>query len=160
MRPMPTMFRNLTLLAVALGLFATAAHADLEIYSATLSGANEVPPNASGASGEATISVDTETLMATWTLEFLGQATAQTGAHFHNAPAGANGGVVFALPIGSPVAGNWNMLQADYDELSAGNIYVNVHTEEFPGGEIRGQMGLETVGAEASTLGSVKALFR
>jgi len=154
------MTRSLTLLALSLALFATVAHADLEIYSATLSGANEVPPNASAGTGEVTISVDTETLMATWTLEFSGLATAQTGAHFHNAPAGSNGGVVFALPVGSPVAGNWNLLQTDYDELSAGNIYVNVHTEEFPGGEIRGQLGLETVGAEASTLGSVKALFR
>ena len=160
MTPLPASFRPLALVALALGLIATAAHADLEHYTATLSGTNEVPPNASNGSGEATIAVDTETLVASWTLEFVDLTTVQTGAHFHNAPAGANGGVVFALPLGSPVGGVWNMLQADYDLLSAGNIYVNVHTVEVPGGEIRGQMALETVGAEAQTLGAVKALFR
>jgi len=66
---------------------------------------------------------------------------------------------VFGLPLGSPINGTWEMSQADYDELAAGNIYVNVHTVEFPGGEIRGQMMLDTVGAEARSLGAVKSLF-
>ncbi len=148
------------LLALALGLSGASAHAATEIYSATLSGANEVPPNDSTATGTATISVDTETLAAEWTLEFSGLTAPQTGAHFHNAPAGSNGGVVFGLPLGSPVDGTWDMSQEEYDLLAAGNLYMNVHSEEFPGGEIRGQMMLETVGTEASTLADVKGLFR
>jgi hypothetical protein len=34
-------------------------------------------------------------------------------------------------------AGNWDAFVAD---LEAGNLYLNVHTSAFPGGEIRGQM--------------------
>jgi len=147
------------LLALSILLVAGLAAADTEIYTAVLSGANEVPPNGSPATGTAMLSVDTETLMATWDVMFSGLTADQTGAHFHNAPAGANGGVVFGLPLGSPINGTWEMSQAHYDELAAGNIYVNVHTVEFPGGEIRGQMMLDTVGAEAHSLGAIKSLF-
>ena len=156
----PTRSALFALAALALGLLALPAQADVEIYTASLSGANEVPPNASTATGSCELSVDTNTLEANYSIEFSGLSTAQTGAHFHNAPAGANGGVVFALPLGSPINGTWNMLQADYDQLAAGNIYLNVHTEMYPGGEIRGQLMLETVGAEATSLDAVKALFR
>jgi hypothetical protein len=69
--------------------------------------------------------------------------------------------VVFALTAGSPVGGVWAMSQAQLDMLAAGNIYVNVHSTMFPGGEIRGQMTLSgTVPDEATSFGGVKALFR
>ena len=151
---------GLTVAALALGAFAGVAQADIETYTAVLSGAEEVPPNESPATGTCELVVDTATLEATWYLEFSGLTAAQTGAHFHTAPAGANGPVVFGLPLGSPVNGTWSMLQADYDLLAAGDIYVNVHTAGYPGGEIRGQMALESVGTEATTLDAMKALFR
>jgi len=137
------------------------ARADIETYSATLSGDQEVPPVATAASGNAAIVVDTDTYEATWTLAFSGLSSAQVGAHFHNAPAGSNGGVVFALPLGSPVNGAWAMDATSYAMLSGGNIYVNVHTENFPGGEIRGQFTLTgTVPSAESSFSAVKALYR
>lgn len=148
-----------TLLSLSILLVAGAAMAETHIYTTELSGANEVPPNESPATGTATLSVDTETLVATWEAMFSGLTADQTGAHFHNAPAGANGGVMFGLPLGSPINGTWEMDQAQYDELVAGNVYLNIHTVEFPGGEIRGQMMLDTVGAEARSLGAIKSLF-
>ncbi|MDY0109984.1 MAG: CHRD domain-containing protein [Candidatus Krumholzibacteria bacterium] len=141
-------------------LGAVPASAEIEIYTTTLSSANEVPPNDSMASGWATLEVDTETLTAAYHVEFSGLSAPETGAHFHNAPAGVNGPVVFGLPLGSPKIGIWNMTPGDYDLLVAGSIYVNIHSLEIPGGEIRGQMEREVVGAEATTLTAVKGLFR
>lgn len=154
--------RKFTVAVAAAGCLAHgAASADIATYTAVLSGDNEVPPVATAASGAATLVLDTETLQATWMLEFSDHSSGQTGAHFHNAPAGINGGVVFALPLGSPVNGVWAMTQGQADELAAGNIYVNVHTAEFPGGEIRGQMTLSgVVPNDEASFGAVKALFR
>ena len=68
-------------------------------------------------------------------------------AHFHNAPAGVNGGVVRAITFeGNTAAGIWRpsddqaLTPALIQELIAGNLYVNVHTPEYGGGEIRGQV--------------------
>jgi hypothetical protein len=158
---MNSLNKIVTLLACAACLGAGAALADVATYTTVLSGANEVPPNASAAGGAATIVVDTETLLAAWTLDFADLSSAQTGAHFHNAPVGVNGSVVFALPLGSSVNGVWAMTQGQLDELAAGNIYVNVHTTGFIGGEIRGQMELSgVVQNDEASFGEVKALFR
>ena len=78
--------------------------------------------------------------------------------HLHNAQAGANGPVVVNLTddikgnslvanissddvIGPLAEGDDPMLNL-LNELVAGNIYINLHTEANPGGEIRGQVKL------------------
>ena len=161
---MRSLLKNLKLplvLACAAALGTGSALADIATYTGVLSGANEVPPVVTAASGVATLVVDTESLAATWTLEFSDLSSAQTGAHFHAAPAEANGGVVFALTLGTPVSGVWAMTQPQLDTLAAGGIYVNVHSQTFPGGEIRGQMTLSgTVPTDGVSFSAVKALFR
>ncbi len=85
-------------------------------------------------------------------------------AHLHLAPAGSNGGVVVWLyPDGPPpqlIPGRTNGtlatgtitaddlvgglagqdLDALVEAIEAGGVYVNVHTPDHPGGEIRGQL--------------------
>ncbi len=85
-------------------------------------------------------------------------------AHIHLAPAGVNGSVVVWLyPSGPPplaIPGRSNGVLAEgvitddslvgpledgtledlLDEIRAGNTYVNVHTDQEPAGEIRGQI--------------------
>ncbi|MEM7226850.1 MAG: spondin domain-containing protein [Pseudomonadota bacterium] len=79
-----------------------------------------------------------------------------TMAHLHLGAAGTNGPVVvdmgsairnrsvnFTVTAGDltgPLAGQ--DLVALLNELAAGNIYVNLHTAEFPAGELRGQLEL------------------
>jgi hypothetical protein len=85
-------------------------------------------------------------------------------AHIHIGPAGVNGPVVVWLyPEGPPpqlIEGRFDGILAEgviteadlvgmlagmtmddlVAEMLAGNTYVNVHTTQFPGGEIRGQI--------------------
>ncbi|RMG63591.1 MAG: CHRD domain-containing protein [Calditrichaeota bacterium] len=71
-----------------------------------------------------------------------------TAAHFHNGAMGLTGPVVKPITfVGDTAQGVWSSLDPDYpltpallQELLNGNIYVNVLTDSFPAGEIRGQV--------------------
>jgi len=157
-------FSRLTLCTL-LTIFLTSgvATADIVTFTATLSGANEVPPNFSTAVGTAILTVDSDGSLTGIPLfiEFSGLSSAQTGAHVHNAGAGANGPVIHGLPLGSPLDTTLDLAGiAEVAALEGGNLYVNIHTAEFPGGEIRGQLLFSgTVGSDNATWGSIKALF-
>jgi hypothetical protein len=141
------------------------------IYQTTLTGANEVPPTGSPATGSATVTLNGNTLTVDETFSGLvgGPAAA---AHIHCCvPAGTNTGV--AVPFVSfPAAtsGTYNhsfdlTLDATYNPpfetanggtaasaeaaliagLNAGLAYANIHDATFPGGEIRGQLALQRV---------------
>jgi hypothetical protein len=65
---------------------------------------------------------------------------AQTGAHIHLGPIGGVGPVAVFLPVG-PIAGLVLPVSANtVAQLLAGNMYINVHTAQNPGGDIRGQI--------------------
>lgn len=125
------------------------ASADTFVFTASLSGANEVPPNNSPALGFATGIYDSvaNTFDFNWLISdnLLG-VPASPGSHIHQAPAGQNGPIVFGFndPDGSwALSGSatWTDLTQDHiDALFAGNLYFNFHTTAFPGGEIRGQI--------------------
>ena len=120
---------------------------DPTVLSATLTPAQENPPVLSSASGSASFSFfDTSGALT-------GSATTSgvsaTAAHIHNGAAGINGPVVITLSESSAGSGVWNVpaqtsLTPDQSAaLRAGNLYVNVHSMAFPGGQIRGQIGRE-----------------
>ncbi len=114
-------------------------------FTATLSGANEVPPNASTASGAATLTFNENTKMFSVVVTFTGLNA--TAAHIHMGAAGTPGNVVFGFPppIASPI--NYTSVPLDSAQeadLKAGLYYVNVHTDAYQGGEIRGQLELVT----------------
>lgn len=114
-----------------------ASAADMKV---TLSGDSEVPPVKTAATGEATISVaDDGTVSGSVTTKGI----EGTMAHIHLGAAGKNGPVVvklakegntFKVPAGSKL--DADQLKA----LKAGELYVNVHSAENKGGEIRGQL--------------------
>jgi hypothetical protein len=119
--------------------------AGMVLYSATLSPSEEVPPAAnSKGQGTAELRVDTKTNEVTWQLSYNGLTGPATAAHIHGpAASGSNAGVVvpFTGVAGAQSAqGKATITQAQYGDLAAGLYYVNVHTAQYPGGEVRGQL--------------------
>jgi len=106
-----------------------------------LSGAQEVPPNTSTATGKSMIAVGAD-MSVTGSVEVMGMTP--TAAHIHEAGAGANGPVIVPFTktganTFAPAAGA-KLTEAQYASYKAGKLYVNVHSAQFPGGEIRMQM--------------------
>ncbi len=111
-------------------------------FAATINGANEVPTNASTATGAMTGSFDKVSKILT--LSFTYSGLTATNMHIHKGAAGVSGGVLFGLssaPFSSPVAYTSPALSAGQEDSLMTNLYyINIHSATFPGGEIRGQI--------------------
>jgi hypothetical protein len=105
-----------------------------------LSGANEVPPVTTSATGDGTISIaDDGTVSGSVTTK----GVQGTAAHIHMGAAGKNGPVIvpFTKDGDTYKAAAAAKLNADQMKaFKAGELYFNVHSAANPGGEIRGQM--------------------
>jgi hypothetical protein len=126
-------------------------------------GGEEVPANNSRAQGQALFRLSDDGLTLSYKL-IVANIQNVTQSHIHLAPAGTNGGIVVWLYPSAPPAqlipgrtqgvlaeGEITSndlvnalagrdLEALLTEIRAGNAYVNVHTSQFPPGEIRGQL--------------------
>jgi len=106
-----------------------------------LTGAQEVPPNDSRATGTGDITIDADGNVT-------GRVSTPTiqgkAAHIHVGAPGKAGPPIITLDGGDP--GTWTVPQGarlDAEQIAqwkAGNLYVNVHTAEHPGGEVRAQL--------------------
>ena len=116
----------------------------MDIFEANLTPSQEVPPADSTATGSAEVQFNANTNKVTWKVMFNGLTGPATAGHIHGpAPVGANAGVVipFAGNLNAqPVMGEMTVTPAQYADMAAGLYYVNIHTDRFPGGEIRGQL--------------------
>jgi hypothetical protein len=124
-------------------LLSGAARADQINFKADLSGASEVPPVTSAGKGTATASLDTATKTLNWTVTYSGLSGPATAGHIHGPAApGANAGVLVPFTGGlvSPIKGSATLTDAQISDLEAGRTYVNLHTADNKGGEIRGQL--------------------
>jgi len=124
-------------------LLSGAARADQINFKADLSGASEVPPVTSAGKGTATASLDTATKTLNWTVTYSGLSGPATAGHIHGPAApGANAGVLVPFTGGlvSPIKRSANLTDAQISDLEAGRTYVNLHTADNKGGEIRGQL--------------------
>jgi uncharacterized repeat protein (TIGR01451 family) len=120
------------------------------IFYATLNGAQETPANNSTATGTATVMLSPDETSATVSLNFSGLSSTQTAAHIHSpAPPGTAVAPLFGLPQGQVSDFRVNVTASQVQDLKNGLWYVNVHTANFPSGEIRGQFGTS---ATASTV--------
>jgi Cu/Zn superoxide dismutase len=115
----------------------------MDIFEATLTGAQEVPPNASAGRGTAEIQYDSSKSTVNWKVSYSGLSGPATGAHIHGpAAAGANAGILvpFSGAGTQPIQGQATITPTQFGDLAAGLWYVNIHTAQAPGGEIRGQL--------------------
>jgi hypothetical protein len=140
--------RIVILTACAAGAIAwsAVANAASENFKVDLSGAQQVPPVETPAKGSADLTYDPATRVLTWTVTYSGLSAPATMAHFHGpAAAGKNGPVAIWISVkdasvNSPVKGEATLTPEQAQQFSAGEWYINVHTQAHPGGEIRGQV--------------------
>ena len=132
----PSSISVAVLLAASLGMGSALAQ-DLR-----LTGAEETPPNASAAVGTGSIKVDADgNVTGSVSAPTLAQPRA---AHIPLGAPGQAGPPIITLNGGDE--GTWTV--PDGARLSpsqllsykAGNLYVNIHTAAFPGGELRAQL--------------------
>ena len=141
------------LTAALLLTFGTGTHAAFIPLTATLTGAQETPPNTSPGIGSAAFILDDvgRTLVSAVTFRNLTGPTflddANTSAHIHLGDPGVAGPIIHPFPT-APIgvtsgafADIWTGLTpADITALEAGGTYINIHTTASPAGEIRGQI--------------------
>lgn len=116
-----------------------------------ITSAQEVPANASAATGSMNVSYDKTTKALVISASWTNLTAAPVAAHIHGPAArGNNAGVKVDFHDNVTAAtGNFNRtITVDgstikEDSLLAGFYYFNIHTPENPGGEIRGQIEFE-----------------
>lgn len=124
------------------------AYAETFECTTSLDGSQEVPAVETDGAGTATLTFDSETNELSWEIEFSGLTGDATAAHFHGpAASGANAGVQVSIGdisgLVSPMNGNATLTAEQATMLLDGELYINIHTEENPDGEIRGQVSCE-----------------
>jgi CHRD domain-containing protein len=132
---------------------------------AELNGYQEVNSISTTGDGSLRLSIDDENRLITYELSYAAlEGTTTTASHIHFAQRSVNGGVIAFLcggggkPACPPTEGTVtgvisaaDVLVSDrgieagaFEEfvqaIRAGHAYVNVHTNKWPGGEIRGQI--------------------
>jgi hypothetical protein len=130
-------------LALVAGCGAMHRANNVEVFEATLSGSQEVPPTGSPGTGQAEVRLDKATSVLSWKVSYSGLTGPAVAAHIHGpAAAGVNAGV--SIPFSNvgttPITGQATINAAQVAQLEAGQMYVNVHTPAHKGGEIRGQL--------------------
>lgn len=110
-------------------------------FVASLDGDQEVPPVATDGSGEAVVEISPDLSAISWSVA-VSDLEGITMAHFHRAPVGENGGVLIWIADSefSETTGEAELTEDFLFALLNKEIYINVHTVSFGGGEIRGQV--------------------
>jgi len=127
-------------------LFATVAVAQSaaggeRTYSIILSGANEAPgPGDPDGSGSATVTVSVPNREVCYNFEVSG-VEPLVAAHIHEAPSGVPGPVIIPLDVSGSGCEEITARLAAQILAHPSEYYLNVHTSDFPGGALRGQLG-------------------
>ena len=145
---MRTSLTRSAIVAAALALGACATYRDHApswmpgsgAMSVKLTADQEVPPASSGGSGSGNFRVTEDGTIS-------GSVTTTgvqgTMAHIHQGAKGQNGPVIVPLTKSGDtytVPEGRKLTPVQMDALKAGNLYVNVHSDKYKGGEVRAQL--------------------
>lgn len=118
------------------------------MYNVALTGAMEVltsSQTASTATGSATVILNPNTGAVSVQGSFTGLSSSAISAHIHGpAPAGMNANFIVVLTA-SPstagaISGSGTLTAQQVTDMKNGLTYINVHSTNYSGGEIRGQI--------------------
>ncbi len=149
---LPTMknasLRSLIVSAVVAAL-SLSARAQVVEFRATINAAQEVPAGTSAASGSAIMLYDVAANTFDLIVSISNMTNTATASHIHEAAAGSNGSVVTGLGGEALYTRASNTLTATFRgvthagdklKLLQNGAYFNIHSAQFPGGEVRGQL--------------------
>ncbi|HTR56967.1 MAG TPA: CHRD domain-containing protein [Casimicrobiaceae bacterium] len=127
--------------AAGLALSVHSGLASSDEIKIVLSGSQEIPPVTTNATATGVISVGADrSVRGSVTVAGI----SPTAAHIHEAPAGKNGPIV--IPLTQSADAVWTVPEgakftdAQFESYRAGNLYYNVHSAAYKGGELRGQI--------------------
>lgn len=130
----------------ALMLSAAPAYAEVTNFTAQLAPSADVTDSSGSGSLEATY--DSDTMEFAWTITYDGLTGPANAAHFHGPAAeGEDAGPIVPISgaLDSPIEGSATLSEEQATQLMDGLWYFNIHTEQYPGGEIRGQVTAEAM---------------
>lgn len=140
--------RTALLALASAGVLALPAAAQETAFMAELSGAAQVPPVQTDAMGTADVTLDAEAMTVSWTITYEGLSGEPVAAHFHG-PASPEETAPPVIDLSESLMagveedrmeGSTEVTEEQMADLQAGLYYVNIHTEQNPDGEIRGQV--------------------
>lgn len=115
------------------------------VFIAHLNGLQEVPNINTVASGLGVFQLQAVTNVLTYDVVAQGLQNTTAG-HIHRGAPGVEGPIIYPLSVTPGVfteaQGTVTINPDDVSDLLSGNLYVNLHTQGNPGGEIRGQLQL------------------
>jgi len=112
-------------------------------FRATLEGASEVGPTASPGLGSASMNIVNNVL--SYNVTFSNLLSPAIAGHIHGpATPSQNAGVIIPFTVPAVAAGNFSgtatLTSQQLFYILSGLTYANIHTTNYPGGEIRGQV--------------------
>jgi hypothetical protein len=122
-------------------LGASAAQAENISLVAHLFGNSEVPSTQSDAFAEAQFTYDSASHAFQYYVNYDGVAPTKVDLH-GPATASEKAASVMNIPLSesSPISGTVQLTPAQAGDLLAGKIYLDIHSQKYPDGEIRGQI--------------------
>jgi CHRD domain len=119
---------------------AAPAFADMVKFKADLKASDEVPPTDSSGTGTADVTLDTAANKVSWKVTYEKLTGDPTAAHFHGpAKVGENAGPIVDITA-NIMDGSADVTPDQAKMISDGTTYINIHTQKYPDGEIRGQV--------------------
>jgi len=127
---------------LALLLVTARAEARQLTFFAVLNGGQVVPPSPSNAMGVAFLTFDDATKRICYSISYSGLTGSETEAHLHGAKPGQTNAVLYDLtPAGTPKVSCLGPIKPVEERLlKQGRMYINIHTDVYVAGEIRGQV--------------------
>jgi hypothetical protein len=141
----------LTLTIIVSAMMFSITAAAQQKFSVSLNGRQEVPANNSSGNGNCMVTLNATETQFTVTCNYRNLTSNAVGAHIHdNGPVGVSGPIRFDFSFTGGTTGTigpltFNPTPGQVADLRANRWYVNIHTSNFPGGEIRGQVKRATV---------------